>query len=193
MSEVNMEHNSKLDDLARQIPVPVLPDRTWKAVEDDIRRFKANPLGDTYRKLDISFWNGPGIKLVMASLLIVVSVSVWYFMQVPVDPMEMQDFAEQSELLESADEDLDMAIYYYERAIEKLEQTASPSHSDLSPELAALYSEKIQTLKTSIRECKDALEYNHTHSRVRDQLFVSYIELRSTLQQLQHPILSPQL
>jgi len=161
-----------IEELAKGLPVPPLPGRVWEELEKKLDQpvvLELQPRHNSYYRYAIA-----------ACLLIGVSLAVYLF-EFNNPQNEYLEHSTASLLIESADDDLDMAIMYYERAIEKLEQAGAESSDHLPPEMADLYAEKVANLKASIAECKEVLEYNHSHSNVRTALFTSYIALQETL------------
>ncbi len=85
-----------------------------------------------------------------------------------------------------ARDDIAQAIYYYERAIAKLDVVALRNEPNLDSAFVALQRERIRLLRASIDECKAALDENGRHPDVQHYLLTAYADLQNALQELAH-------
>ena len=101
-----------------------------------------------------------------------------------VSTMETAGLRPSQELITDVQDDIDQAMYYYERAITRLEILASRNEKNLDPGYVALQREKINLLHSSISDCKAALHRNTRHPQVQNYLLTAYMELQTALQEM---------
>lgn len=85
---------------------------------------------------------------------------------------------------EEVQADIEQAMFYYERAIEKMSLQLLHERSTIDPELAALRAERITYLRNSIEDCKKALKSNRSNPVVQHYLLTAYADLQNVLQEM---------
>lgn len=163
-----------LEERARDLPVPPLPDALWGRIERRLDE-PARAVRAPKRRLVLRY-------ALAACLALAAATAAYRFWPKPQAETVTSNTAS-TLLVQSANDDLDMAIFYYERAIGKLEK-AGAEPEGMPPEMAAMYRKKIALLKSSIAECKQALKYNPAHKSVRTALYTSYMDLEQTLTEM---------
>lgn len=86
--------------------------------------------------------------------------------------------------IEEVQADIEQAMFYYERAIEKMSLQLLSESNTIDPELAALRTERIAYLRNSIADCKQALKNNRSNPVVQHYLLTAYADLQNVLQEM---------
>ncbi len=192
---MNTEHpehdeHGPLERLASSLPEVEPSDGLWSRIETDLREIQRKSARQSeYGMLDrlAAIFRRPAIRMALYALLLLGGSGMgWYLLQ---DYGRRHDFISSEpepsgDMLVQAKEDIEQAMFYYERAIEKLSIAAQERESDLDPQFVALQKEKIRLLRESISECKTTLRVNGLHPRVQHYLLAAYGDLQSTLQEM---------
>jgi hypothetical protein len=185
------EGRDELERLASSLHGMDPPDTLWQRIESELRSMQQRDaekrehsmlehIGRLFRRPALRF-------AVYALLLLSGSGMGWYLLQDYGKRHDLFSFSEadsSGDILQDAREDIEQAMFYYERAIEKLSVAAQERESELDPEFVALQKEKIRLLRESIDECKTTLRDNGLHPRVQHYLLAAYSDLQSTLQEM---------
>src|SRR5512145_1231932 len=137
-----------LEQWAKQLPVPLLDDQVWSRIESSLEDNRSHAPKPLRRRAFFMEFSGiqPGFKVAFASILLVAISAGLVFSLLQNSSPDIQSrystgYSDGSDALDSAGDDLDMAIFYYERAIRKLEHAGDPA-AGMKPEAAALYRRK---------------------------------------------------
>ena len=127
-----------------------------------------------------------GRTVVVSAVMLLVGVAMsWLLLSDYTLRQDERLAAEESdEMLLDAESDIRQAIFYYERAIDKLTVLAERSEDQLDPKFVALQKDKIELLRASIAECKAAMRINGANPDVQHYLFAAYTDLQQTLQHM---------
>jgi hypothetical protein len=183
-----------LERLASSLPTHDPPPQLWQRIEEGLRQ-EQRRAGKGERTQDekregltarLALWfRRPVAKFAMYALLLSIGAGMsWFLIQdyQRRNSMDIAHSANSTDMLTQAQEDIEQAMFYYERAIEKLSLAAVERESELDPEFLALQKAKIAMLRESIDECKTALREQGLHPRVQHYLLAAYNDLQSTLQ-----------
>jgi hypothetical protein len=167
------------------------PDTVWQRIESDLRALRQREAEKRERSFPEQIgrlFRRPALRFAVYALLLLGGSGMgWYLLQDYGKRHELFSFSEadsSGDILQDAREDIEQAMFYYERAIEKLSIAAQERESELDPEFVALQKEKIRLLRESIDECKTTLRDNGLHPRVQHYLLAAYSDLQSTLQEM---------
>lgn len=181
-----------IDEAAAKLPQVDPPDHLWKRIETDLREVQRDHAADSagaprWLGLRLLFASRPRLALAgYGAILLLGLTAAVYLLTSRLDVAE-QDIAapvESNQLMDEARDDIDQAMFFYERAIEKLTVLAERNEKNLDPEYVAVQKEKIASLQTAITECKSALGQNRYHPDVQQYLLTAYIDLQNTLQEM---------
>jgi hypothetical protein len=182
-----------IEQLARSLPRREAPDALWPRIEgilrEEQRRAAEQPAG-FFERIARGF-RIPAATLALYAVILLVGAGMsWYllkeFAQREYSRMEEASvgLGSSEDMLQDAQSDIEQAMFYYERAIAKLTVLAERNQDKLDPQFVALQKDKIELLRSSIDECKTALEKNGMHPEVQHYLLLAYNDLQSTLQQM---------
>jgi hypothetical protein len=187
--------DGSLERLARSLPDSSPPDELWSRIEAGLRKEQSSARTRRFRfrdSLNVPLWfsKRPSLSYVSYGMIVFVGILIsgylLFFRTHPATSPE--EFASAGptgeEMLLDAQDDIDQAIYFYERAIDKLTKLADRNAKRLNPQFVQLQNERIEMLKKSIIECKAALAENKSHPQVQHYLLVAYNDLQNTLQEL---------
>ena len=182
------KHNGDIERLMEKLPIENPPEALWTRIEHALREEQRTPLEETpglFTRLADMF-RVRSLTLAAGVVVILVGIGMsWMLIRDYTERRENAVVAQNSDdMMLDAQSDIDQAIYYYERAIEKLTVLAERSESDLDPSFVKLQKEKIILLRASINECKTAMNVNGSHPEVQHYLFAAYTDLQHTLQQM---------
>ncbi len=181
----------ELERLASSLP-PVEPRKElWARIETDLRdiqrRNASMPENPGLVERLAALLRRPALRVATVVLLLLGGTGMgWYLIQ---DYGRRHETAatedsKPDDMLTQAREDIEQAMFYYERAIEKLSIAAQEREHKLDPEFVALQKAKISMLRESITECKTTLRDNGLHPRVQHYLLAAYSDLQTTLQEM---------
>lgn len=185
------EERDELERLASSLHGMDPPDTLWQRIESDLRAMRQRSAEKRERSMLEHIgrlFRRPALRFAVYALLLLSGSGMgWYLLQ---DYGERHALFPASEtessgdILQDAKADIEQAMFYYERAIEKLSVAARERENELDPEFVALQKEKIRLLRESIDECKTTLRDNGLHPRVQHYLLAAYSDLQSTLQEM---------
>jgi hypothetical protein len=189
------EWDARIERIAASLPAQDPPEHLWKRIEADIAYEKMHPEVHAHATEDstlqwlrwrLAFLAQPRWSMAAYSVLLIAGLAV----SVVIVSMRTHDTRTASvrtsseQLLSEARDDIDQAMFFYERAITKLAVLAKQNEKNLDPRFVALQNEKILSLRTAIAECKTALDENRYHPDVQQYLLTAYVDLQTTLQEL---------
>lgn len=181
------------DDLERyveRLPRHEPDDALWTRIEQSLREEQRSaqdaPTDPGLIERLARLFRVRGRTVVVSAVMLLVGVAMsWLLLSDYTLRQEERLAAEESdEMLLDAESDIRQAIFYYERAIDKLTVLAERSEDQLDPKFVALQKDKIELLRASIVECKAAMRINGANPEVQHYLFAAYTDLRQTLQHM---------
>lgn len=182
------------DDLERfvsRLPQHEPDDALWPRIEQSLReeqRHAAEPATDNPGFLDrlADVFRVRSRTLVVYVVVLLIGIAMSWLLLNDYARRQEATLARQDsdEMLLDAESDIKQAIFYYERAIDKLTVLAERNEDNLDPKFVALQKEKIELLRHSIDECKAAMRINGANPEVQHYLFAAYTDLQHTLQQM---------
>lgn len=181
-----------IDETAAKLPRVDPPEHLWKRIESDLREVQRQESTESSRTprwlgLRLLFASRPRLALAGYGVILLLGLTAAVYLLTSRLDVAEQDIAaplESNQLMEEARDDIDQAMFFYERAIEKLTVLAERNEKNLDPEYVAVQKEKIASLHVAITECKSALGQNRYHPDVQQYLLTAYIDLQNTLQEM---------
>lgn len=182
------KHNGDVERLVKKLPMEDPPDTLWPRIESALREEQQSPVDEApglFARLADMF-RVRALTLAAGVVVILIGVGMsWMLIRDYTERRDQSALAQDNEdIMLDAQSDIDQAIFYYERAIEKLTVLAERSAGELDPSFVKLQKEKITLLRASIEECKTAMNVNGSHPEVQHYLFAAYTDLQHTLQQM---------
>ncbi|GEM_PF-1511698 len=184
--------DERIQGAASELPRHSAPEQLWKSIEARLRRAQAAREEDAEAVKPAA---APGFRLMFAfrprlvyavyAAAIVLGVAAMAVLIVE-RPQPIPETAEagHDRLVEEARDDIDHAMFFYERAIEKLTSAAEKNETSLDPGWVELQKERIAALKEAVRECKEELRGNKYNPEVQQYLLAAYMELQGALQEM---------
>jgi len=182
-------HPDDIERALRRLPERSPDDALWTRIEQSLReeqhRSASRASGGFLQRLAQTF-RIPAFNLMLYAVVLLIGAGMSWFLLSEYARQKDVPVASQNRdnLLMDAQDDIEQAIFFYERAIGKLAVLAEESEDDLDPQFVALQKEKISLLRESIAECKTALKMNGAHPEVQHYLLAAYTDLQHTLQQM---------
>jgi hypothetical protein len=188
------ELDERIERAAAALPPQDPPEHLWKRIEADIAYEKMHPEQPRaveestllWLRWRLAFLAQPRWSMAAYSVLLIagLAVSVYIVSTRSHDTGTATVGTSNEQLMAEARDDIDQAMFFYERAITKLTVLAEQNEKNLDPQFVALQKEKIRSLRAAIVECKTALNENRYHPDVQQYLLTAYVDLQSTLQEL---------
>jgi hypothetical protein len=156
-------------ELRRPVQAPGLWRRIEKALEEEAAKEKVRtPLLVRFRRL------APAAALIMAAVSL-----VFYFglrKRTPALPSGILSGSALARVEETEKQ--------YVKAIEALEKQAQPQMAGLDLELILLYRDRLETIDSQIRRCREALESNPANAHIRRYLMAALHDKKETLAEI---------
>jgi hypothetical protein len=186
------ELDRRIEKAAASLPLLDPPATLWRSIEAELlpaQQHTHRPSHDGFLlrlRWRLAFLAQPRWTYAAYSMLLVagLAVSIYLVAERSHSNTDLARNISSEQLLTEARDDIDQAMFFYERAIAKLSVLAEQNEHNLEPGFVALQKEKIRSLRSAIVECKTALHQNRYHPDVQQYLLTAYVDLQSTLQEM---------
>ena len=183
------ELDRRIEHAAASLPKLDPPDSLWQGIQAELRAEtpREEEIGAlVWLRWRLAFLAQPRWTYAAWSLLLIagLAVSIYLVSERQHTRGDLARNISSDQLLTEARDDIDQAMFFYERAIDKLSVLAGQNEHNLEPGFVALQKEKIRSLRAAIVECKTALHQNRYHPDVQQYLLTAYVDLQSTLQEM---------
>jgi hypothetical protein len=183
------ELDRRIEHAAASLPMLDPPDSLWQGIQAELRTETPRDAeigAMMWLRWRLAFLAQPRWTYAAFSLLLIagLAVSIYIVAERQHTRGDLARNISSEQLLTEARDDIDQAMFFYERAIDKLSVLAEQNEHNLEPGFVALQKEKIRSLRAAIVECKTALHQNRYHPDVQQYLLTAYVDLQSTLQEM---------
>jgi hypothetical protein len=168
-----VEHDERLKSLVKLLKEPIEAPGLWTRIERTLYEEQQRKEGSWVRRIrwrPVPLIPVAGITLIAACILLYTWLS--------------PGLGESKLLAQGALEKVEKKETEYIKAIVDLEKTVLPKMEELDMELSLLYKDKLETINSQIKLCKEALSENPANAHIRRYLLAALQDKKQTLNEI---------